>query len=530
MIQTNYNPDVLSCLANLSNDEVFTPPSLVNDILDLLPAELWSNPNAKFLDPVSKSGVFLREMAKRLMRGLETQIPDKQERINHIFSQQLYGIAITDLTALLSRRSVYCSKTANGKYSICETFNDEQGNIRYKRMKHTWHPSAGSGGKCTYCGASQEVYDREDALETYAYNFIHTDKPEKIFNMKFDVIVGNPPYQLSDGGAQASAIPLYHKFVQQAKKLNPTYLTMIIPARWYSGGRGLDEFREEMLADKRIKEIHDFPNTADCFPGVNIRGGVCYFLWDSNHKSDCKIYNHKGEGQVNILTRPMKESKFDIFIRHNEAITIINKVINEKVKTFEDYVSSLRPFGFRGYFVNDKKFRQNKKGLNKPVVCYGKGKKVGYVEFDEISINKKYVDVFKVFTPRANNIGTELPDDNFNTFIGEPGSICTESYLVLGADLSLNNVSAFNLRKYFSTRFSRFLHSVAKSSQDATSKTFRFVPLQDFTENSDIDWSKSILEIDKMLYSKYGLSETEIAFIESMIKPIDLSQNTEVDE
>ena len=344
MIQTIYNPDVLSCLANLSNDEVFTPPGLANDILDLLPASLWRNPKATFLDPVCKSGVFLREIAKRLDKGLETQIPDKQKRINHIFTQQLFGIAITELTSLMSRRTVYGSKFANGKYSFCETFESEQGNIRFKKMQHSW-----ADGKCSYCGASQEVYEREEALESYAYNFIHTDKPEKLFgNMKFDVIVGNPPYQLSDGGAGASAKPIYHKFVEQAIKLNPKFITMIIPARWFAGGRvgELSEFREKMLKDKRIRILHDFQDASDCFPGVEIKGGVNYFLWDRDNEGLCKVFSHRGDIITSETERFLLEEGATTFIRFNEAIPILKKVQLKKERSFSEIVSANDPFGF----------------------------------------------------------------------------------------------------------------------------------------------------------------------------------------
>ena len=322
-MQRSYNPDVLSCLANLSNDEVFTPPQVVNRMLDMLPPELWSNPQATFLDPVCKTGVFLREVAKRLMVGLADRIPDVQKRVNHIMTCQLFGLAITELTSLLSRRSVYCSKWANSKYSVCTAFADRQGNIRYTPMQHTWEQ-----GRCRYCGASQNVYDRNEGRETYAYQFIHTLNPEKIFDMKFDVIIGNPPYQLEIGIEKDNySIPLYHKFVEQAKKLCPKYLTMIIPSRWFAGGRGLDDFRKDMLSDNRLKVIVDYPDATECFTnGIDLSGGVCYFLWDKDYHGNCRVSSIQNGKEKSTMFRPLLENNCDTFIRFNEAVPILHKI------------------------------------------------------------------------------------------------------------------------------------------------------------------------------------------------------------
>ena len=502
LFKSVYNPDVLSCIANLSNDEVFTPPELANKVIDMLPQELFENPDTTFLDPCCKSGVFLREIAKRLIKGLEQQIPDLEKRIEHIFSKQLFGIAITELTSLLSRRSVYCSKFPSSEFSAYQFPEDKpQGNIIYQRIKHTW-----KDGKCIYCGASQSEYDRGADLETHAYQFIHNLDVKKVFNMKFDVIIGNPPYQMSDGGGTgSSAMPLYHRFVETAIKLNPCYLTMIIPSRWYAGGKGLDAFRESMLNDKHVKSLVDFANSADCFPGVIIAGGVCYFLWDKSYHGDCMISNMQQDNVISKDLRPLNE--YTTFIRDNKAVRIIRKVLSNNAKTVDALVHSRNSFSINSNEKGNIEAKQNDLRL---LSLSG----MSFISPDSIIDRDRVLNRYKVVMTKAMSGGNKPTSTGDYLIVStlkllEPKEVCTETYLCI-ADFD-NQIEALNMLNYVKTKFFRFLLLQSLTSINISKDKFQFVPLQDFSK----PWT------DEELYAKYGLTEDEIAFIESMIRPME---------
>ena len=478
-LNSQYNPDILSTLANLSNDEVFTPPNVVNQMLDLLPKSLWTNKDMRFLDPTVKSGVFLREIAVRLIEGLENEFPVLEERLNHIFKNQLFGISITEITSLLSRRSLYCSKFPNSRYSVV-SFENISGNIRFINTKHSW-----KNEKCIYCGASRSEYEREEKLESHAYEFIHRTNPEEIFNMKFDVIIGNPPYQLSTGGNRAQATPLYDKFVEQAIKLNPRYISMIIPARWYSGGMGLDEFRNKMIHDHRISKLVDYHNSKDCFDGVDIAGGVCFFLWERDRKSEdnlCEITNFLGQEKT-IKTRKL-DAFGDIFIRNNNSISIIEKVQKKSNSNLSDFVFSLDPFGF----PTQERGREVKKDGDIELV-HSQG--IGYIERYQVKKNANLVDSWKVTIARVVPGNGEVGVDPAKGYkatttprLLSPGQVNSFTYMLLGA--FKNKYEAENFQKYMCTKLARFMLRLTFSSMNIAKSNFIFVPKMDFNGSVNI--------------------------------------------
>ncbi len=500
-----YNPDVLSCLANLSNDEVFTPPEVANAMLDMLPQELFESKGTKFLDPACKSGVFLREIAKRLIKGLDNKekYPEfagqenLEKRTEHIFKNQLYGIAITNLTSLLSRRSVYCSKDASSEYSVTK-FETEIGNIYFSETQHLWVDN-----KCLHCGASKSEYgDRGPGLESHAYQFIHNAIPGELEKMKFDVIIGNPPYQLETGGSGRQAKPIYQKFIEQAKLLFPNYLVMIIPSRWFSGGFGLDDFRNSMLNDRRLIEIVDYPNSADVFSGVDIAGGVCYFLWDKNKKQKCKVTNVI-DGQHNIEMRDLNE--FKTFVRFNKALSIIHKVFSVEnfEKTLEERVSPQRPFGLP----------TNYPPKDEGIPCHFI-QRIGlrYASKEDIVDTNELLNKWKFIVPKSPIAGqTDFTKAvgfyyDGNTKIAKPGECCTESFIVLGAFATEKEVISF--KSYIFTKIARFLLLQTVVSQDVLRNKFCFVP---DLENYDHIFT------DEELCKKWNITEEEWNYIDSRI-------------
>ena len=508
--------DVLDCLANLSNDEVFTSPAVVNRMLDTLPEALWSDPNAKFLDPFTKSGVFLREIGKRLMKGLATVIPDPQERLDHILGQQLYGIAITQLTALMARRTLYCSKdTTELAHCLTDIFAQQgnpDGNIYFAPCEHTFVK-----GKCSYCGATEREFGAEQrtALEQHAYLFIHNKNPYK--EMQFDVIIGNPPYQMSDGsgGSSDSAVPIYNKFVEQAIMLNPRYLCMIIPSKWMVGGRGLKKFRENMVENKKIKILYDFENSKDCFPGQNLDGGVCYFLLDREYKGKTDYIFRSNDGEEIKSKRFLKNNYFEYIIRNNRVLSIIEESSSEE--SFSKIVSQVRPYGIRGFLFNTPERYPNSnlsfKPFEKALKIYGvKGIKggakriIGYISRDIVTNGFDSIDKYKLFFTTSYSTNAINPPEIIKA---QPNEICTETFLLVGPfDTEKEQL---NCLKYMNTKFFKFLLYLGKGTMHVTKSVFGLIPLQNFDE----EWS------DEKLYRKYGLTAEEIAYIEKMVRPME---------
>lgn len=474
-------------------------------------ADIWADKTVKFLDPCTKSGVFLREITSRLTQGLADEMPDLSARVDHILTKQVFGIGITRLTSLLARRSVYCSKHANGEHSIAKSFAREVGNVWFERTEHTWVEE-----RCKYCGANRARFDRGAGLETHAYTFIHTDNVStritELFggNMQFDVIIGNPPYQITGGGGGTNDSPIYHLFVRQAMQLEPRFLSLVIPSRWMAGGRGLAEFRSEFLGDRRVRTLVDYENAKDVFPTVGIGGGACYFLWDRETPGPCECVYHRND--VTVGPHPRALDEFDVFVRDKRAVDILHKVLTAGGRPFEELVSGDTPFGLATNFSGYTRDKEPKEGQVRLYANVGTTRVRGAMARESIHKNQHLIDVWKLFLPKTGS-GRERERSGVDlvlgpSIMGEPGSVCTQTYLVAGPLSSIHE--AQSVESYLRTRLARFLVSLRKPSQDVFRSMYRWAPIQ--------SWDR--LWTDTELYKKYGITRDEEAFIESMIRPM----------
>lgn len=529
------NFDILETITNVGNDEVFTPRKTCEMILDSLPEEVWHNPNYKWLNPATKNGIFEREIALRLDEGLKDIIPNIEKRRKHILQNMIFSIGQTRFTSNVARRTVYYCSQANRKcdglkandghfvngYAIGNGtwFNDEEGNIKTPNIAHTF-----KNGKCIFCGISENSkYNDKNQLETYAYEFIHFNNEnilkhlqDRFFggnrNMKFDVIIGNPPYQLSDGGAQASARPIYQLFVQQAISLKPKYLCMIMPSRWMTGGKGLDAFRSSMISDRHIRFLNDFPDGKICFPNNDIKGGVCFFLWNCDEEGKCKIIQHIGNEKIQS-ERFLKEDNTDVFIRDSRLVNIYKKVAAYQGGFFSKIVSPLKPYGLRGdIFVNTSKYSLppiSKEKINGGLIIHGLDEHlkrvIRYIPLDYPLPKKDLLPGYKLFVARNQGSGVfgEILSDSI---LGGPNELCTETYVVFGPFKT--EKEAKNCWGYVKTKFFRAILGIRKLDQNASQSVYGYIPLLDFNKN----WS------DKELFELFNLSKEERTFIENNVK------------
>jgi len=493
-IYKNYNPDILETIANLSNDEVFTPPKLANKILDLLPQEIWKDSSVTFLDPACKTGIFLREITSRLIEGLAEEIPDLQERVNHILTKQVFGIGITELTTLMSRRTLYCSMYANGEHSVCTEFDNPEGNIVFPDTEHTWDKN----GRCEYCGANEENYSGGANKENHAYPFIHDNFKKEFGNMKFDVIIGNPPYQLNvgnEGGNSAKAKAIYHLFIDKAIDMNPNYISMITPSRWMSGQpEGIPKsWIENMLNDKRIQEIHDFKKSTECFSNVNIRGGVNYFLWNSKYKGKVLFHEYNGD-EINKAKVNLNYDGSNIAVRNISSLSIIEKIKKKEgnyVSNGTNFSSLVSP---KDFFTRRPKLtsswngfslsKDDKKTIKYYMSKHLTGENIGWISEDDVLKNKSTMKKHKVYIPSVGDpeeFGLVLGHPMY----GEPNSACSQTYLVIGYKNKQNftKKQCENIISYIESKLFRFMVKVKMNTGISAARgVYQFVPLQDFSK------------------------------------------------